>query len=311
MGSTQQLHTFSSASPFGTQTLGKGPSSSSLIPTILGGLGSAFLGPAGPILGSLAGTALNFGINRIESGIQNRYNSPKNQIKRLAQAGLPGAAYFDKQQQPSAGSTGTYAQPDLGTAEAISREQVNRMQKQQFELMKREMAVKEQEVQLKKQQTDKLFQDTRYGTTKADYYSQPGTFAKQIEVRNKLAENQAEVAGIKAEADRMANEVYAEFKKEGGQLNILRGVLKGQQSTRNSQASQRAVNVQSIKESAARMAKMMVDIEATKAQMSLAQQLEKQRQLKGEILANMQDDLNNGTGGMAWLGAMLLRIAGL
>jgi len=283
-----------------------------------GALAAPFLGPAGPILGSLVGAGLNFGLNRIESGIQNRYNAPKNQMKRLAEAGLPGAAYFDKQQPESAGQTGSYAQPDLGTAEAISREQVNRMQKQQFELMKREMAVKEQEVLLKQAQENKArqdaaktYQDTRYGTAKADYYAAPGNFARQIETGNLLRENQAKIIELKAAAQQMENEVYAEFKKEGGQLRVLQGIYKGQDSTRATQAAQRAVSAQNIQESAQRIAKMLVDIEQTKAQTSLATQLERQRQLKGEIISNMQEDIANGTGGMAWLGAMLLRISGL
>jgi len=167
----------------------QGPTSrlQSLLPSILGGLGSAFLGPGGPILGSLVGAGLNFGLNRIESGIQNRYNSPKNTVKRLGEAGLPTAAYLDGGGNQSASSSQQYAQPDLGTAEAISREQVNRMQKQQFELMKREMDLKEQDLKFRKEQTfEKAIQNDYYGRVpEGSQYSHFGTMIEsKINMQN-------------------------------------------------------------------------------------------------------------------------------
>lgn len=301
----QHFPGFQSASPFGTQILsGRGKSSGGILPTILGGLGSAFLGPAGPIVGSLASAALNFGLNRIESGIQNRYNSPKNVIKRLGQAGLPTAAYLQGGGNESAHSSQQYASPDLGTAEAISREQVNRFQKQQFELMKREMALKEAETKYKGILGGKVLTDTEGKTIENRFLPEKLNTGIQLQKAQEfLTRNKGVLQG-------MQNDVYKALKDQGVQVAMEQGRLKliGQQFDVNK--VRMALDRESIQQKISEIAKNAVAMEAMRTQMSVAQQTIRLREWEGMIKDGMVEDLKTGSGFMGWMGAMILRLAG-
>lgn len=301
--SADQQH-FQSASPYGTQILsGKGRSSGGILPTILGGLGSAFLGPVGPILGSLASAGLNFGLNRIESGIQNRYNSPKNVIKRLGQAGLPTAAYLQGGGNESAHSSQQYVSPDLGVAESISREQVNRMQKQQFELMKREMALKEAETKYKGILGGKAIAETTGRNIENKFAPE------RLSTTIGMQKAQTFLTNSRTVLQNMQNDVYKALKDKGVQVALENGKLRLQGQQFDVNKIRMALDSQKIQESISTIAKNAVAMEAMKTQMSVAEQTVRLRQWEEQIRDGMVDDLKTGSGLMQWLGGIMLKLA--
>lgn len=66
---------------------------------------------------------------------QNEYNSPKQQINRNKQAGLPLAAMFSQGGSTSSDVRATQVDPSLGTARGIEAFQSNRLQRKQLQLM--------------------------------------------------------------------------------------------------------------------------------------------------------------------------------
>lgn len=284
------------------------------IPSALGALGGAFLGPAGPVIGSLVGGALNFGLNRIESGIQNRYNEPKNVLKRLSKAGLPAAAYLEGGGNESAQSSQSFVQPDLGTAEAISREQVNRMQKQQFELMKREMALKEQELVYKKLLGDKTIEDTIRKQIENEYYGSvvPGqnlsSFGRMVETGTQLRGSQKTLTESKYYAQQLENNITGQLLAKGYQVKRYGKEIDLIGERIQSEDAKQIVYNQQVQESISRIAKNMVSMEAMKTQMSVAQQTIALREAEELVSQQLVDDLVEGNGFSSWLGAVIKKL---
>lgn len=280
----------------------------------LGAIGGSLLGPVGPILGSIAGAGINFGLNRIESGIQNRYNAPKNVIKRLGQAGLPTAAYLQGGGNQSASSSQTYAQPDLGTAEAISREQVNRMQKQQFELMKREMALKEQELIYKQLLGNKTVEDIIRRQIENQYYGgfvpgqQYSNFGRMVESGTALRVTQQQLTDSKYYAQQLENNITGQLMYKGYQVKKYGKEIELLGERIQSEDAKQIVYSQQVQESISRIAKNMVSMEAMKTQMSVAEQTIALRDAEELVSKQLESDLIEGRGFSAWLGAVIKKL---
>lgn len=116
----------------------------------LGPLMEQIIGPAAtainPILGSLISAGINFGGNALSTVFQNKYNSPESQIKRLGKAGLPPQAIFSNIENRQSSAPQFNIAPDLGAAENIERQQVDRMQKQQFLTMQLERMLTQEKI---------------------------------------------------------------------------------------------------------------------------------------------------------------------
>lgn len=81
---------------------------------------------------------------------QNLYNSPKEQLKRLREAGLPAAAFFSggvssQSDQPRS----TEVAPDLGTSQIFDKFTYNQIQKKQMKILDAEIMEKEANARLK------------------------------------------------------------------------------------------------------------------------------------------------------------------
>lgn len=282
MGNAKQIHTSAGIPGFGPVVSGvQKATNHGWLASALGAAGGAFLNPAGTILGTLASAGLNFGLNRIETGIQNRYNAPKAVMHRLSQAGIPGAAYFQGGGNQSASSSQQYAQPDLGTAEAISREQTNRFQKHQFALMEREMALKEAQQRLAEANA---YKSEIWGDYMGRDSSSPqvlNNFGKMIDIKNRLTQSQDFLIKNKGIMQQIDNALS--YKLFGTKVDQAKANLAVTREKIPLMKIQQAVGDQQVQESISRVAKNIVSMEAMKTQMSVADQTVRIRQLNEKL----------------------------
>lgn len=118
-----------------------------------------------PIVGGLASTALQFILNRADQAHTNKYNSPRETVKRLQKAGMPAAAYFS-----GGGNQSDITRPtnvELGTASqnAVENYFQNKMTKAQIELMAQRERGAEYAADLQKGKNEFYLGQQGYGLT--------------------------------------------------------------------------------------------------------------------------------------------------
>lgn len=137
----QQSHAMASAINAYSNATNGNPLGSQVAKGILGlGIGSI------PIVGSLASTLLNYGLDSLKIAQQNRYNSPERELQRLSRAGLPGAAYMHGMGNTQQNISGASFDPTIGTQQGVQQYLQDRFQKQQLELMQADMRLREQQI---------------------------------------------------------------------------------------------------------------------------------------------------------------------
>lgn len=112
--------------------------------------------PAIPVVGNVISSAIQRGQSRRDIERQNEYNSPKNQLARLREAGLPaatmlGGSYVNAQTDLPQVSN---LDPTLGTAKGIETFMQNRIQKQQIQTMRQEMDLRDATIQKTRAEAD-------------------------------------------------------------------------------------------------------------------------------------------------------------
>lgn len=80
-----------------------------------------------PIIGVLASAALSGLWGTVATALQNRYNSPKQQLKRLRQAGLPLSYMYQGKVNQQSDAPKLSLDPDLGSVEQKNLEQQERV----------------------------------------------------------------------------------------------------------------------------------------------------------------------------------------
>lgn len=134
---------------------------------VLAGIGSA-LAPIGGAIGSAA-LQRSWALKDWER--VNEYNSPKNQVARAREAGLPLASMFSG----SGGSTSsapnaTNVDPTLGTAQGLQASALNRMQRKQLQLMDEQIGKAEADKIVAQVAANKaLDEDKFYHSNKGSY----------------------------------------------------------------------------------------------------------------------------------------------
>lgn len=93
---------------------------------------------------------------------QNEYNSPKQQINRNKQAGLPLAAMFSQGGSTSSDVRATQVDPSLGTARGIEAFQSNRLQRKQLQLMDEQIGEAEANKVIAQVAANKAFDEEQY-----------------------------------------------------------------------------------------------------------------------------------------------------
>lgn len=168
---------------------------------------------AAPVIGSLAGGLLQRNWALKDWHRINEYNHPKNQVKRLQEAGLPLASMFSG----SGGSTstdvrGSQIDPSLGTAEGLQAYNQNRMVRKQLQLMDENIGKAEAEKIIaqvganKALEEDRFYQGPKYddkgflieGNRRQDSLA---LSMREQEARTKTVEIIADLQRAKTEAD--------------------------------------------------------------------------------------------------------------
>lgn len=157
-------------------------------------VGSAALS-AIPVLGALGSAALQqkYAVKNWER--TNAYNHPREQVKRLREAGLPLASMFT-------GSGGSQSQslntpnidPTLGSAKGLDNYFTNRMQKKQLELMDQELRIRSADADLKEIGRDWA----RADYVKEDPNQTLGAIPYSNQVMGLVTEQKAKIAESKA-----------------------------------------------------------------------------------------------------------------
>lgn len=131
-------------------------------------LGSAVLG-AIPVAGAIGSAALQqkYALRNWER--QNQYNSPKSQVQRLKEAGLPLATMFGGQGGSTSESIPTpNVDSTLGAAEGIQKGMLFTMQKKQMELLDQQIREKTADADIRGLERDFLSERTIDSSTGKD-----------------------------------------------------------------------------------------------------------------------------------------------
>lgn len=169
-----------------------------------------------PSIGSLGAAAIQRNWALKDWNRVNAYNTPKEQVKRLREAGLPLATMFGGQGGSTASPVDTtQVDPTLGTARGLEAHFTNRMQRKQLELMDQDLRVKTAEADIKEGERNwklSMTPDLLYG-------SQPGIDTSNLEqtlnIQKETANFQRLYEGAKNQIEQVAMRVQEMLEKEG------------------------------------------------------------------------------------------------
>jgi len=86
----------------------------------------------GPLIGALAASAFKGIFDTVQTGFQNRYNSPVQQLRRLRKAGLPLAYMYQGRVNQQSDAPKLSIDPTIGTAQQIGLHQQDEVNKAQI-----------------------------------------------------------------------------------------------------------------------------------------------------------------------------------
>lgn len=195
--------------------------------SLLSGLTSAL-----PVVGSIGAAALQRHWALKDLQRQNIYNSPKEQIKRLKEAGLPLATMFGGQ----GGSTSeqpqnTNVDPSLGVAKGLDNFFTNRMQSKQLELLDAQIRSQNADASVKEGEAKWLGQTAISGATNQEDIliakRDQAQFESIIKGNEQILSNQATA---------IESELYSSGKLTQNRLNQIEELVKrlaGMQQNQN------------------------------------------------------------------------------
>lgn len=192
-----------------------------------------------PIAGAFGSAALQQSYAQKNWDRVNAYNHPKEQIKRLKEAGLPLATMFGGQGGSTSSSIDTpNVDPSLGVAEGLQKGALFAMQKKQMAIMDQELRVKTAEADIKEDERNYQLGrtlDSSDGKNIPDFEPQFGDTNQVQGIRRERAIKEAELSfkGIENEL-RKINLNNAPEQIRAQIDHILQGIkIQGQQILRD------------------------------------------------------------------------------
>lgn len=152
-----------------------------------------------PVVGAIGSAALQQRYALKNWNRQNAYNTPKAQIQRLKEAGLPLATMFGGSGGSSSSPIPTpNVDPTLGAAEGLQKGMMASMQKKQLELLDQELRSKTADADIREMERDFLSYRTIDGTEQKDFEPQFGDTNFVQGERRKRALQESQLGAQKA-----------------------------------------------------------------------------------------------------------------
>lgn len=240
-----------------------------------------------PVLGSLGSTILQRSWALRDLKRQQEYNKPLNQVRRLREAGLPLASMFSG----SGGSTSeqpraTEVDPTLGTAKGLETFFQNRMQRKQLELF-------DEQIRSAKAKAD---EDEGHRDWMLDQMGiEPTTNqGRLLELGKSKTAAEAWIANNQAHI----NDIEAQLKKSLFDEGVLEDQFKSGVDVLKAEKALKDQNVQSLIQ---QIAESMQRTKNLGQDYTINELIEK---INNQIL----NDLNNGSGFNAWMGAIIKKL---
>lgn len=168
---------------------------------------------------NLAGGIANNLIARGNTKAQNKYNSPKEQLKRLNEAGLPYAAFADNQAGNQATATPTQDLGISGAGKAIGDRYIRKQQAMQVDQLASLIEIGKVDAELAKKLLEYMEQTNETGAT--NFQTIKNAERDEKVLRNTYQEQQNTIAKAQARNAETMSDLQVETAK-GNLMNILK-----------------------------------------------------------------------------------------
>lgn len=162
-----------------------------------------------PVLGSL----ISGFIQRDWAKRDREYNSPKNQVARLREAGLPLASMFSGGAGGQTQTRGSELDPSLGTAQGLDKYFTNRMTRKQLQLMDEQIGKAEADKVIAQVAANKALDEDRF-------YRQPKFDKDGYLVEGSRREDSLGMQMRQQEAATRTSEILAKFQEAKSQAEL-------------------------------------------------------------------------------------------